>query len=506
VVNLPHLFYKIKITKNKSGGINMEKKIENIFCGVNYEVLNFVKDIKEFGEIHYDSRKIKQNDIFAAMEGFTVDGHNYIDSALEKGASMIIVSKNIEIKNKNVIYIKIDNLRDKLGTIASNYYERPQDKLKIAGVTGTNGKTTTTYILEHVIGKTSRLGTIEYKIGDEIMEAPNTTPESLDVVKMCKKTLEKNIENLVMEVSSHALELGRVNMLKYDAAIFTNLTQDHLDFHKNMENYYKAKYKLFSLLKDNGKGIINIDDEWGKRIVNEKPCSIITYSINGEADLKGRIIEYTNHNMKIEIEYESKKYSFETELMGKFNLYNIMGATGALIAMGYKIEYIVEKLKSVPKVPGRFETINKGQNFMAVVDYAHTDDGLINILQALTEIKTERIITVFGAGGDRDKTKRPKMAKAAAKYSDYVIITSDNPRTENPEMILKDIKAGMEEIKFSEDKYKTIIDREEAIKYAVSMMKKNDILLVAGKGHETYQIIGRDKIHFDDREMLRKYI
>lgn len=480
--------------------------MEKIFGGIEYIILNNGNENIKYNEINYDSRKIKENDIFTALEGFTVDGHNFIEKAIENGAKMVIVSKDVEIKNKEITYIKVENLRNKLGKIASNFYDNPQKKLNIIGVTGTNGKTTTTYIIEHILGSASRLGTIEYKIGNEVMEAPNTTPESLDIIKMCKKTIEYGIKNIVMEVSSHALELGRVNMLRYDAAIFTNLTQDHLDFHKNMENYYNAKKKLFLLLKEGKKSIVNIDDEWGNILYNEKPCDIISYGIEKEADIKGSIKKYTNHNMLIEISYKNKKYETEIDLMGKFNLYNIMGAVGAMISLGYDIDYIMDKLKTVPKVPGRFETINKGQNFMAVVDYAHTDDGLINILQALQEIKQNRIITVFGAGGDRDKTKRPKMAKAASRYSDFVIVTSDNPRTENPENILNDVLQGLYEIDFEKEKYKAILDREEAIKYAVSMMKKDDILLVAGKGHETYQIIGKEKIHFDDREMIKKYI
>ena len=419
---------------------------------------------------------------------------------------MVIVSKDVEIKYPDVTYVKVEDLRKKLGKIASNYYDEPQNNLKIVGITGTNGKTTTTYIMETLLGENiARLGTIEYKIGDEIIDAPNTTPESLDIIKMCKKAVDKGINYLVMEVSSHALELGRVDMLKFDTAVFTNLTQDHLDFHKTMENYFEAKSKLFSKLKDGAKGVVNIDDEWGKKLYKKESSKCVSISLD-TANITGRIAEYTNHDMVVEIAYKGEKYSFTTELMGKFNLYNILGAIGAATALGIDIKDIIEKMKSVKKVPGRFETINEKQDYMVVVDYAHTDDGLINILQALKELKKGKIITVFGAGGDRDKTKRPKMAKAAAKYSDYVIITSDNPRTEDPSEILKDVEAGLIEINFPKERYEIIEQRENAIAKAVEIVQTGDIVLIAGKGHETYQIIGKEKHHFDDREVARKYI
>ena len=408
--------------------------MENIFLGVEHTVLNQGK-ARKHKEIEYDSRKIKRGGIFAALEGFSVDGHEFIDVAIEKGAAMVIVSKDVEIKYPEVTYIKVENLRNKLGIIASNFYDWPQRKMKIVGVTGTNGKTTTTYIIETIIGNCSRIGTIEYKIGDAVFPAGNATSESLDIVKMCAKSLEVGIDKLVMEVSSHALELGRVDMLDFDTAVFTNLTQDHLDFHKTMENYFIAKSKLFDKVKRGNKSIINIDDKWGAELYEKNSSRSISYSLD-TGNLTGRIAEYTNHDMVVDIVYKGDKYTFTTELMGKFNLYNILGAIGAAIALGMELEDIILNIKNAKKVPGRFETVNEKQDYMVVVDYAHTDDGLINILQALKELRKGKIVTVFGAGGDRDKTKRPKMAKAAAKYSDYVIITSANPRTQDPSKIL----------------------------------------------------------------------
>ena len=473
--------------------------MKELFEEINYQVLNEGQNTK-FNDIHYDSRKIKEGDIFVALSGISVDGHNFIAKAIELGAKMIIVSKEVEILDKNVTYIKVEDTRQSLGLIASNFYGWPQNALKIIGITGTNGKTTSTFILEKLLGRCSRIGTVEYKIGEEIIEAPNTTPESLDLVKMMKKTLDLGIEYFVMEVSSHALEMGRVEMLKFDAAIFTNLSQDHLDYHKDMDSYFKAKRKLFLKLKDSKKGSYNIDDIHGKLLFEE--FGGISYS-SKSGILKGEILENKLHTTIVSIEYNGKKVVEEIKLLGLFNLYNLMGVMGALINLGFSFEELCKRLGNLQGVPGRFQGVEAGQNFNVIVDYAHTPDALTNILKALVEIKKTRIITIFGAGGDRDKTKRPLMAVEAAKYSDLVLITSDNPRTENPEDILDDVEKGFEKHDVAYERY---VDREEAIKRAIDLAQKDDIILIAGKGHETYQIIGKEKQHFDDREMAEKYI
>lgn len=473
--------------------------MKELFEGISYQVLNEGQDTK-FKDIHYDSRKIKEGDIFVALSGISVDGHNFIPKAIELGAKMIIVSKEVEVLDKGVSYIRVQDTRQSLGIIASNFYGWPQNSLKIIGVTGTNGKTTSTFILEKLLGRCSRIGTVEYKIGDEIIEAPNTTPESLDLVKMMKKTLDLGIEYFVMEVSSHALEMGRVEMLKFDAAIFTNLSQDHLDYHKDMETYFKAKRKLFLKLKDSKKGTYNIDDSYGKLLFEE--FGGLSYS-SKEGIIRGEILENKLHTTLVSLEYKGKKRVEEIKLLGLFNLYNLMGVMGALINIGFSFEELCKRLKNLQGVPGRFQGVEAGQNFNVIVDYAHTPDALTNILKALLEIKKTRIITIFGAGGDRDKTKRPLMAAEAAKYSDLVIITSDNPRTEKPEDILDDVEKGFENTSVA---YERFVDREEAIKRAINLAEKDDIILIAGKGHETYQIIGKEKQHFDDREIAEKYI
>ena len=473
---------------------NIKKFLEN----VEYKVLNFGNDI-EYTGMEYDSRKIVDGNIFAALDGSVVDGHNYIKKAISLGAKCILVSKNVEILDKNITYILVEDLRLHLGVITSNFYNWPQRNLKVIGVTGTNGKTTITYILDKILKNIMRIGTVEYKIGDEIIPAPNTTPESMDLVKMCKKAVAKNIEYLVMEVSSHALEMGRVDMLDFDAGIFTNLTPEHMDYHKTIENYYLAKRKLFTKLKDNKCGVYNVEDAYGKKLYDE--FDGIGY---GEkiGNLRGKIVSVDNIKQEIEITYKGENYRISSGLLGRFNLMNNLGAIGGGIQLGLDIEMILERLKGLKGVPGRFETVDRGQDFMVVVDYAHTEDALKNILIALNEIKKGKIITVFGCGGDRDTTKRPKMAETAELLSDFVVLTSDNPRTEDPETILDDVEKGFKDNK----DYIRVTDRERAIEDAVSMANENDIILIAGKGHENYQIIGREKIHCDDREIAGKYI
>lgn len=453
--------------------------MEKLFKGLEYKILKSgTKDIYS-GDLEYDSRKIKSGDIFVALKGALVDGHRYIDKALENGAAAVIVSESVDLKG-DVSYFLVEDLRNKLGVIASNFYESPEKKLKIVGVTGTNGKTTTTYLIEQILGEefVARIGTVEYKIGDEIIEAPNTTPESLDIIKMSKKAVDKGLRYLVMEVSSHGLTSGRVDMLKFDVAVFTNLTPEHLDYHKDMDDYFEAKKILFDKLKDKGNGVINIDDSYGRKIYNE--FGGISYSLNGEADLDNKTIK-----------------EMKPTLLGKFNMYNVLAAIGVGKLLGIDSNLIKERVGNIKGAPGRFEAVSVGQDFRVVVDYAHTGDALENILQGVVDLGEEgKIITVFGCGGDRDKTKRPVMAEVAERYSQLVIVTSDNPRTEKPEDIIEDIIKG-----FKNKNYIIEIDRKEAIKKAVLKAEKDDIILIAGKGHETYQILGTTKIHFDDREI-----
>lgn len=472
-------------------------EIKRILNGIDYEILQEVKaDINAVG-IEYDSRKIKKGDIFIALEGHVVDGHDFINKAVENGAETVFVSKKdvAVIEGINFYYIK--NLNEDMGKIASNFYGYPQNSLHIVGVTGTNGKTTTTYILEALLGedKTARLGTIEYKIGDEIIPAPNTTPMSLDIVKMCKKAVDKGLKYLVMEISSHGLDLGRVNMLKLDAGIFTNLTEDHLDFHRTMENYFSAKKKMFDLLKDTRNAVINIDDSYGQRYMEY--TNGLSYGLE-RGDITGKIENISRHGQKIELKIFNNRYETELKLLGKFNLYNLLGAIGAVKCLGMEDEEILDKIKNIHGAPGRFEPVDVKADFTVIVDYAHTGDALENILKSVNELKTKRVISVFGCGGDRDREKRPIMGRIAEKFSDFTIVTSDNPRTEKPEEIIREIAAGLQQ-----DNHIIEIDRAKAIEIAMQNAEKDDIIVIAGKGHENYQIIGREKIHFDDREVVK---
>ena len=474
--------------------------MEELLLGLDYEILQKGKTEIEFKGMEYDSRKIKDGDIFVALEGSISDGHKYIKQAIENGAKGVLVSKKVEPEFP-VEYILVKDLRKNLGKIASNFYGYPQKKLKIIGITGTNGKTTSTYLLESILGKekVARIGTVEYKIGDEVIEAPNTTPESLDIVKMCKKAVEKGLEYLVMEVSSHALSLGRVDMLEFDVASFTNLTLDHLDYHENMDNYFQAKRKLFTMLKDSKKSSINIDDIYGDRLYKE--FGGYSYSLTKSADLTGEIVEFHSDGQFVRLNLMGEMFEEKLAILGRYNLYNVLGVIGIALQLGIGKNIILEKLKDIKGAPGRFELVNCGQDYIVVVDYAHTGDALENILKSINELKKGRVITVFGCGGDRDATKRPIMGEIAQRLSDIAILTSDNPRTENPHLIIEDVKKGM-----NGDHYLVEEDREQAIVKAIEIAQKNDIILIAGKGHETYQILGRKKNHFDDREIARREI
>ena len=481
-----------------------------IFEGINYEVLNKGAEFEIEG-IEFDSRNIKNNYVFVAMTGSLVDGHNYIDTAIEKGAKMIIVEKKDIKLEEDITYVYVENIRKNLGIIASNYYNWPQNKIKIIGVTGTNGKTTSTYILENILENTSRIGTTGHRILDINKETTNTTPESIDLIKLLDESVKKGVEYFIMEVSSHALEIGRVEMLQFDSVIYTNLTQDHLDFHETMENYFQAKNKIFSKLRDDSSSaIVNADDFYGIRILQENKSrknNFMSYSITDKAsDIYGEVLEYNNFGMKIKIVYENKEYTFNSKLVGNYNLSNILSCVGVLVKLGIEMNDIIEKIQKIESVPGRFQLIENDKRIRVVVDFAHTEDGLINVLQTLKEMTKNKVITIFGAGGDRDKAKRKKMGIAATKYSDYIIITSDNPRNENPIDIINEIESGLKEVNFPKEKYETIVDREQAIARGIELSRENDSVLIAGKGHEKYQIIGDEKLHFDDCEIANKYI
>lgn len=464
---------------------------------------NMEIDIKD---IVYDSRKVSPGCVFICVTGFKVDGHKYIEDAIKMGAVAAIVEKDVEAKG--ITLVKVADTRKCMPILGSNFYEHPTNTLKLVGITGTNGKTTTTYliksILDHAHKKTSTIGTISIRIGEVEVPSSRTTPESIDLQQLFKEMLKKDMEYSVMEVSSHALDLGRVDNCSFRIGIFTNLTQDHLDYHKNFDNYREAKKKLF--YKTTHANIINIDDMHGRIIADEiksLKTDLITYGIDSNADIMAKNIEIDVKGVKFTL--ITPKYSIEIEnkTPGRFSVYNCLAAAAVAYAEDISKDIIKEGLINLDNVPGRSEVLNIDRPYSVIIDYAHSPDALENILNAVRQYAKGKIITVFGCGGDRETEKRPVMGEVAGRLSDYCVITSDNPRSEEPDSIIKQIEQGISSTKCD---YICIENRRDAINYALKIAKQDDIVLLAGKGHETYQVLKEGTIHFDEREVIRELI
>jgi UDP-N-acetylmuramoyl-L-alanyl-D-glutamate--2,6-diaminopimelate ligase len=469
--------------------------------------------------IEYDSRKASAGSLFVAVEGFESDGHNFIESAVSNGCRCIVVSESRYTEftgyaSRGVNVLVSVNTRRALSAISSVFYGNPSGKMHVTGVTGTNGKTSFTYLLESVFAANGItcgvIGTVNYRWKGKILPAPNTTPESKDIHELLKTMLDEGVTHVIMEISSHALELNRADHIELDCAVFTNLTGDHLDFHKTLEAYFGAKKKIFGLLekspKKNRIAVVNTDDDYGKIIHAEKESfqfSMKSFGIGGDRDVTaaGNSIENKITGVKYILQCGGKAYEVSLKLAGRFQVYNSLAAFGAVYFSGMKPEQVIRGLADLQSVPGRLQVVESRLGFHGVVDYAHTGDALLKLLQSVNEMPHSRIITVFGCGGDRDRTKRPVMGGIALENSDIAIVTSDNPRTEQPDAIIKDILAGM-----GSGDYLVEPDREKAIALAVEKASRGDILVLAGKGHEDYQIIGKTKRHFDDREMILKYM
>ncbi len=464
-------------------------------------------------DITADSRAVKLNSLFIALDGATVDGHNYIDKAVAAGAVAVIVSKPVTVPD-DVCVITVSDTRQAMMVCVPYFFDYPANRMRMVGVTGTNGKTTTTHMIRHILKaqghKVGVIGTVHIMIGDTSYPIHNTTPDVVDLQHILYQMVQENVEYCVMEVSSHALALGRVSGVEFDTAVFTNLTQDHLDFHKTFENYLAAKCKLFEQVsasdqvKDNKGAVINIDDSYGHRVMEKTTAPTITYSTLGKGTLNASDVHMSTKNSQYTVNYKGESYPVSMNTTGLFNVYNTLAAIGACLQEGISMEAIDTALKTFSSVPGRFELIEEGQDFAVVVDYAHTPDGLQNILETAKAIKENRIIIVFGCGGDRDATKRPIMGRIAAEYGDKIYVTSDNPRTEDPVQIVKDVEVGVKEALRDGTSYEVIVDRREAINHAIHDAKAGDIVIIAGKGHENYQILKNETIHFDDREEARK--
>ncbi|MBX3304137.1 MAG: UDP-N-acetylmuramoyl-L-alanyl-D-glutamate--2,6-diaminopimelate ligase [Nitrospira sp.] len=461
-----------------------------------------------------DSRTASSQSLFVAVKGERVDGHRFISAALKGGASALVAQERVS--GISLPFVRVEDSRRALGFLGSRFYGDPSSRIRMIGVTGTNGKTTTTYVCKSLLEGLGRqvglIGTVAYQIGTSTMPAAHTTPGALELQRLLAEMVTSGCTTAVMEVSSHALAQDRTSGCEYDVAVFSNLTQDHLDFHKTMEDYFQAKLRLFTGLaeghKRNKRAIINVDDSHGNRIVECSPVPVWTYALKSKADLRAEEVRLSIRGTTFTAATPVGNFSIESHLVGEHNVYNLLAAIGVALHEGATPDQIRLAVGNMLNVPGRFERVMAGQPFTVVVDYAHTEDALVRLLTTAEALKTGRIITVFGCGGDRDRGKRPKMGAAAVRYSDVVILTSDNPRTEDSHAILEQVEVGVVEglRQRPHVQYRKIADRRQAIQEAVRQAQSPDMVLIAGKGHEDYQIVGTEKFHFDDREVARNAI
>ncbi len=481
------------------------------------EILNGISDLKakgnvdiEISDIACDSRKVKPESLFVAVKGYDVDGHDYIEEAIEKGASAILVENIEKLRNINlpadVTFVVAKDTRFALAISACNFFKNPSRRFKLIGVTGTKGKTTTTYMIKTLLEaegkKVGLIGTIENYIGeDSLGESDRTTPESLDLQRIFAQMVEEKVEYVVMEVSSQALKLQRVAGCNFDVGVFTNFSKEHISQkeHSDMEDYFNSKMKLFSMCQ---MGFVNIDDFRGARVKREAKCQIKTYGIDNACDLLAKDITITNIGVDFKAKLGGKNERIKVDIPGRFSVYNSLAAISVAMYYGCTPEKIKTALEAI-KIPGRSELVPNKKELSIMIDYAHSPESLENILQAVKTYTKGRVIVVFGCGGYRDTGKRPLMGEFAGRIADYCIVTSDNPRTEDPEAIVKDIEAGISKTK---GKYEIIVDRREAIKKAIEMANKKDLVILAGKGHEPYQEINKVKYPFDEREIVKEII
>lgn len=473
----------------------------------NVKILEIVGKLEtEISEIIFDSRKVIENSLYIAIKGTLADGHQYISSAIEKGVKAIVCEVLPEQKEEGITYIKVENSSEVLGLLASNFYGNPSEKLTLVGITGTNGKTSVSTLLFDIFKKMGYssvlISTVEYRIGDEVFPSTHTTPDIITLNRILSKAVEQGCQYAFMEVSSHGIHQGRIDGLNFRIAGFTNITHDHLDYHKTFLEYLNTKKRFFDELPQTAVAITNIDDKNGLVMLQNTKAKKKTYAVKTLADYHGKLLELDFNGMLLD--FNGKE--FWTTLTGKFNVYNLLLVFAIARELGFEENEILTTISKLKRVNGRFEVLKSQGGIIFVVDYAHTPDALENILDSINEIRTknERLITIFGCGGDRDREKRPEMGKVATRKSTLAIITSDNPRTEDPAQIIKEIEAGVESQNFS--KYITIPYRKEAIKMAIKFAEPKDIVLVAGKGHETYQEINGVRHHFDDKETILELV
>ena len=449
----------------------------------------------EITDVCYDSRKVKKGSLFVAVRGFKSDGHEFIGKAIECGAAIVAG----EDDRNEECYIKVDSSRKFLAQASANFFDNPADKMKIVGITGTNGKTTTSYLIKQILElkgkKCGLIGTNQILIGNEAIDSERTTPESRELHELFSKMYQMGAEYVIMEVSSHSLELDRVYGITFEVGVFTNLTQDHLDFHLTMDNY--AKSKLFEISRN---AVINVDDQYAP-VMLKNAKNVITYAIDNKADFVAENIRLRERGIIFDGKYKGEERMLRLGIPGRFSVYNALSASGAALALGMSLEDVEKGLVIARGVKGRLEVVPTLTDYTVIIDYAHTPDGLENVIRAVRGFCKGRVITLFGCGGDRDNKKRPIMGSIAENLSDYVIVTSDNPRTENPGAIMDEIMAGIEK-----DNHIAIESRRDAIDYSLGFAKEGDVVILAGKGHETYQIFKDGTIHFDEREVVKEFL
>jgi len=475
--------------------------LERILNGINFKTDDVIAGL-DIHNVTDDSRAVGEGDVFVAVRGYSVDGHKFIDEVIAKKVSAVIAEKDFAVPG-NVKKILVSDTRSAFPMMLDNFYKQPSKALKVIGVTGTNGKTTITYLIENILREAHEgsavIGTINYRLKNKVIPSKNTTPGPRQLQAMLAKILKDGMHYVVMEVSSHSLDQHRVDGVSFDAAIFTNITSEHLDYHKTIDDYFKAKVLLFDRLKDGGAAILNNDDERVGSLKGSINKRVITYGIKNASDVTAKNIRLSLDGSAFTAETPVGPIDLQTRLIGMHNVSNVLAAVAASFSLGIDPETVKKGIGSMSYVPGRLEPVEAGQGFKVFVDYAHTEDALNNILSLLRDVAKKNIITVFGCGGNRDRKKRPEMGKAACKFSDRVIITSDNPRFEEPRQIIDEIEGG---VRGQFTNYDIVVDRLQAIEKALSMARDQDIVVIAGKGHEDYQII-KDKIMpFDDRKVV----
>ena len=476
-------------------------KLKELLQGL--EILELQADMElDITGVSYDSRLVRPGDLFVAISGFAADGHKYIPMALEKGAAAVLCEKAPEAGS----FIRIADTRVGLAQVGCSWFDYPAEKMTMIGVTGTNGKTTTTYLLKHILeqelgAKVGLVGTIQNMIGDQVLHTERTTPESFELQGLFRQMLDAGCTHVIMEVSSHALSLNRVHGVRFHTGVFTNLTQDHLDFHKTMEEYRKAKSLLFSVCDH---GVINLDDPAAEKMMEEAKCPVLTYSSKKEADLTAANVRLGAQQVDFDATYQNWTVPAELHIPGDFSVYNALGVIGTALTLGLSLPQITESLATAQGVNGRAEVVpTPGKDYTVLIDYSHTPDSLENILKTVRGFCKGRVIAVFGCGGDRDPIKRPIMGRIGAELSDVVVVTSDNPRTEDPMKIIDQIMVGVKEY----DTPCTVIEnRRQAIRWAMDHARTGDVIVLAGKGHETYQEIGHEKFHLDEREEVAAHL